>query len=441
MSRLVSSCCLAMLMLAGKVGAAVEEPQDFDVLMRAGWAALQQKHYSLAADHYTAAVELSDGNKTALFGLASALNGNGDFNKAVPIARRAVEAAPDKTGPRLELAFALYNLDRIRGSLEQYTLIVEAHPDNADAHAGMGWCLCKFGNRDEAIDHFDRALSLEPGHVPSLEGKRALAQDRIDFGVTGLLLIGDNTPSFSAGGGVATFIDGFSHRVRIRAAYRVVLLDLANDLETTSDSTPIGSSSSRPGESKTNLVGAHFGAAGIDYLGRRVEVGLLGGVAGTSDRSWLSGVVAARLALLVRARLVLDSALLPSSNGVIWQITPRVEIPATSMLSIWAGSRITDSRGDWLFAGEAGLRIHGARLSLDLWGGYGPTDSPLVYDPAILKDYRELLVWLGAAAMEVIISPKFTLSFAYEAVGTLGEDENMIERSGVVHTISLGMIL
>jgi hypothetical protein len=428
-------------MFAGSVGAADEAPQDFDVRMRAGWLALQQKHYSLAIDHYSAAVELSEGNGTALFGLASALNGKGRFDEAVPIARRAVEATPDKPRPRLELAFALYNLDRINESLEQYNLIIETHPDNTDALSGMGWCLYKLGNRDEAREHFDRALSLEPGHGPSMEGKRALAQNRIDFGVTGLLIIGDNTPSFSTGGGVATFIDGFARRVRIRAAYRVVFLDLANDVESTSDNSPSGSSGSRPSTSKINSVGAHFAAVGVDYLGRRVEAGLLGGVAGTSDGSWLAGVAAARIALLVRARLVLESAVLPSSNGIIWQITPRVEIPATSVMSIWAGARITDSRGDWLFAGEAGLRFSGTRWSLDLWGGYGPTDSPLVYDPAILKDYRELLVWLGAAAMEIIISPKFTLSFAYEAAGTLGEDVDMIERSGMVHTISLGMIL
>ncbi len=411
MPRIVSSCCFAVLMFAGTVSAADDDaPEDFDVRMHAGWLALQQKQYSLAVDHYSAAVVLSEGNGTALFGLASALNGKGDFNKAVPIARRAVEAAPDKPGPRLELAFALYNLDHIKESLEQYKLIIEAHPDNVDARAGMDWCLYKLGSR-------------------------------IDFGVAGLLIVGDNTPSFSTGGGVATSIDGFTRRVRIRAAYRVVFLDLADNLETTSEGTPTGSSSSHPGTSKMNLVGAHFAAVGVDYLGRRVETGLLGGVAGTSDGSWLAGVAAARIALLVRARLVLESALLPSSNGLIWQITPRIEIPATNVVSIWAGSRITDSRGDWLFAGEAGLRFSGTRWGLDLWGGYGPTDSPLVYDPAILKDYRELLVWLGAAAMKIIVSPKFTLSFAYEAAGTLGEDVDMIERSGVVHTISLGMIL
>ena len=101
MSRLVSSCCLAALILAGTVCVAEEASQDFEVLMRAGWLALQQKQYSLAIDNYSAAVELSDGNEVALFGLASALNGKKHFNKAVPIARRAVEAAPDKPGPRL----------------------------------------------------------------------------------------------------------------------------------------------------------------------------------------------------------------------------------------------------------------------------------------------------------------------------------------------------
>ena len=46
----------------------------------------------------------------------------------------------------------------------------------ADAHADYGVVLAELGRDTEAVESFDRALALEPGHASALAGRAHLAQ-------------------------------------------------------------------------------------------------------------------------------------------------------------------------------------------------------------------------------------------------------------------------
>ena len=47
---------------------------------------------------------------------------------------------------------------------------------SADAHADYGVVLAELGRDTEAVESFDRALTLDPGHAGALAGRAHLAQ-------------------------------------------------------------------------------------------------------------------------------------------------------------------------------------------------------------------------------------------------------------------------
>ena len=106
-------------------------------------------------------LELSPGSADAYAYCGRLLYGNGRWDEAIPLIRRAQELDP--LAHRNDLASAFLRagrLDDARGRAEQ---ALELEPDYDRARATLGWSLFLAGRREEGVREMERAASIAPG--------------------------------------------------------------------------------------------------------------------------------------------------------------------------------------------------------------------------------------------------------------------------------------
>ena len=86
----------------------------------------------------------------------------GDAEGALEAFRRAVELEPRYAEAGINLAAALFTLDRALEAEAAYRRVLDDDPDLASAHNGLGVVLLAIGRLDEAVASFRRAVELAP---------------------------------------------------------------------------------------------------------------------------------------------------------------------------------------------------------------------------------------------------------------------------------------
>ena len=132
----------------------------------------QQDRWDEAREHYERALTINPFHARAMNNLGIGYSRRGQPEKAVPLYRHAIEAAPDLVDSYLNLSAALGVLGQFREALAATDQAIELNPSVANAHNNRGIALAKLGRRDEARAAFEAALRLEPGHT---DARRNLA--------------------------------------------------------------------------------------------------------------------------------------------------------------------------------------------------------------------------------------------------------------------------
>lgn len=407
-------------------------PEDYAVRLYAGWIALQRERYDEAADHYRAAVELSEGNPQALLGLARARSGARQYRLALEPAERAAEALPDTARAHLELGWISYNLERYTEALQSYRHVLELEPSNADARAGLGWALVRLGREGEARREFARALELSPEHPSAVAGREATRRDlTLDAGVRGLVFVGSKIPSTAWGGGVATSLALRAGSFRPRLAYRY------SQLQPPERPRSPGQPAYTP-EATDN----HFAAAGLDFTHRWFEAGVLGGYAASPELDWSAGVIALHLGARIWAELDLVGVLILSDEDPLGQVSLTATAPIHRNVDLWAAFLLSIQGEDLWPAGLGGIRVHGRSWSVDVFGRYGTTSSQLVYAAPALYDFVEELDWSAGAIGSIPIAGSADLGVdmevGFEVSGTDTTMPDGTEVEGVISMMHLG---
>lgn len=73
-----------------------------------------------------------------------------------------VERRPDLHEARLRLAEVSWGLDDPAAAEQHFRALLEAQPDHAEGHHGLGMLLVAVGRFDEAQPHLQRAAELDP---------------------------------------------------------------------------------------------------------------------------------------------------------------------------------------------------------------------------------------------------------------------------------------
>jgi tetratricopeptide (TPR) repeat protein len=172
-SRVRVSTALAIAIVAAIVA---NRPMLSDDLMRAisehnlATALQETGRLDEAADHYKRALVIRPDYAPALNNLGTVLMAKGDIPGAVVAFGESARLQPNSAQARDLLAAAQYDLGTSYLSAGNYQRAeialrdtLRLRPDDARAHNNLGIALASTGRLSEAIDHWRRALAIDPG--------------------------------------------------------------------------------------------------------------------------------------------------------------------------------------------------------------------------------------------------------------------------------------
>lgn len=103
----------------------------------------------------------------------------GAFDAAADAFRKAVAAAPESAGARVNLGVALAQTGDVDGAVVQLRAALDLAPDDLTALIGLGSVLAHTGNHDEAVGYFREAARRAPRH---LDVRRQLTDSLLALG-------------------------------------------------------------------------------------------------------------------------------------------------------------------------------------------------------------------------------------------------------------------
>jgi len=148
------------------------DPKDYESYVTLGHIHLDAGRYAQAGRLLTRAIAIDPDEPAAYYVLATALVRSGRGDEAAPhllTFARLQGLALDKKRRDIELSTARLDAGALtdKGELDRavtaWTRIVADWPDIAANYAGLAAALAGLGQRDAAVAHYERALTLDPG--------------------------------------------------------------------------------------------------------------------------------------------------------------------------------------------------------------------------------------------------------------------------------------
>jgi len=133
----------------------------------------RQGKLNLAVDHFQKSWDLIKNNSDlkdvrVLSAIqdnwGNTLCGTGQFDKAVPHYKKAIDIRPDHPLPYNNCGNALERLGRFDEALPYYLKALQINPDFGLAHSNLGRLLLRFGEWNEAVEHLKTAIRLNPNN-------------------------------------------------------------------------------------------------------------------------------------------------------------------------------------------------------------------------------------------------------------------------------------
>lgn len=95
----------------------------------------------------------------------------GDYVQAEALYRRSLSILREQPGALNNLGNALVAMERYIDAEEVYKLAIEIDPTRPEVHGNRGRLWLEAGYANDAIKHFDEALSIDPRWMPAIRGK------------------------------------------------------------------------------------------------------------------------------------------------------------------------------------------------------------------------------------------------------------------------------
>src|ERR1700761_1151145 len=126
-----------------------------------GLSLRKQRRHAEALSHLTAAKSRSPARPLALE-CANVLQHLGQFSQAADIYRDMIRRNPVDLDAHILLNETLYRTDSAETLFESYTTALKAAPGAAILPATKGYYLLKLGRSEQALEEYQRALSIDP---------------------------------------------------------------------------------------------------------------------------------------------------------------------------------------------------------------------------------------------------------------------------------------
>lgn len=142
-----------------RLEAALRGGEDFNVRMALGSARVQQQKPAEAVEHFQRAVQLDPKSAEALSSLGQALLSTGRLDEAERALRAAIQLKPEPA-TQIALGFALVRQKKLEPARALFTQILAQDPGAAGALYGAGMANEELGQKEQALAHYQRLLSL-----------------------------------------------------------------------------------------------------------------------------------------------------------------------------------------------------------------------------------------------------------------------------------------
>jgi tetratricopeptide (TPR) repeat protein len=129
---------------------------------------LNYGEYEKAVDHYIAALQISPGLVEAHNNLGIALMQNGKLEMAISQFQKALQLTPDFTKAQSNLRRALAIQKEFDMEISRLQNLLKDNPKNVELHFQLGNLYFRKGDPPKAMQHYKKALELEPNFVPAL---------------------------------------------------------------------------------------------------------------------------------------------------------------------------------------------------------------------------------------------------------------------------------
>src|SRR5260370_17119133 len=96
--------------------------------------------------------------------LGTALSSLKNYEKSVPILRKAVEMRPDLTVPRYQLGSALFETGDFAGAAVQFETAVARSQNWPEAHLSLATAYARLHRMTHPIAEYSKVIQLSPNH-------------------------------------------------------------------------------------------------------------------------------------------------------------------------------------------------------------------------------------------------------------------------------------
>jgi tetratricopeptide (TPR) repeat protein len=130
------------------------------VLMLSTWKQLH--HWKSSTALFEHALDVTESNSVAHFGLGNALLEEGKATEAIHHYSEALRLDPGYVAVRINWGIALLDQGRPADAGKHFSKVLEINPHDGRAHLNLGVALARQGRTAEAIDHYFKASLQDP---------------------------------------------------------------------------------------------------------------------------------------------------------------------------------------------------------------------------------------------------------------------------------------
>lgn len=130
-----------------------------------------KKDIALAMEWYKKTLVINSTERKASFGMGYCLNSSGKYSEALPYLKTAIEKEPDYTAAFVELGYSHYMLSKYTEAIEHFNKALSLNPKNENARYYACQVYIKQNNKAMAQKMVDELKAFNSKHVATLQPK------------------------------------------------------------------------------------------------------------------------------------------------------------------------------------------------------------------------------------------------------------------------------